>query len=123
MRFLTAARTDQFRRNKRPARVIALVDGFESAAAATTSKLRRAVLERAEGLARASPELAEVPSSIAGLVDQVAIAAYRTSDADLRAAIAAGYDEDMILEVIEAAALGASLARLDIGLAVIGEGA
>ena len=54
-------------------------------------------------------------------VDTIAVSPSTASDADVLRLKAAGYSEDDIIEITEAAALGASLARLEIAYRVIGE--
>jgi alkylhydroperoxidase family enzyme len=49
-------------------------------------------------------------------VAKVAQHAYRTTDEDLAALLAAGYSEDQIFEITVAAALGASQARAECAL-------
>jgi alkylhydroperoxidase family enzyme len=105
----------------RPARVNAVLDAFLSSACATPLDLRRAVLARAQALSCGACELPKVPSAIAPWVDKVTLAAQTATDDDVAALVGDGYSEDAILEITEAAALGASLARLDAGLAAIRE--
>ena len=80
-------------------------------------------MDRAAALARgeAPPADVAVPSDLAGYLDKVATAAYSLEDTDLDGLRTAGHSEDEIIELTEAAALGASLARLDIALAAIGQ--
>ena len=77
-------------------------------------------MDRAAASARGET-LPTVPSDVAGYVDRVATAAYTLGDTDLDKLRSAGHSEDEVIELTEAAALGASLARLDIALAAIGE--
>jgi alkylhydroperoxidase family enzyme len=103
-----------------PISVVTLVEAFLSGPASTSTELRKAVVERAEAVARgATAALPEVPEAIAGWVDKVALNAYRATDADVKTLIGGGLSEDELLEITEAAALGASLVRLDVGLAAI----
>ena len=105
---------------RRPAPVERLIEGFLTGPGVTPPDLRRTVMDRAAALARgvAPPD---VPSDLAGYLDRVATAAHSIGDADLDGLRTAGHSEDEIIELTEAAALGASLARLDIALAAIGE--
>ena len=104
----------------RPIRVVNLVEAFLSGPASTSVELRKAVIERAEADARGgNAALPEVPEAIAGWVDKVALNAYRATDGDVSSLIGGGFSEDEVLEITEAAALGASLVRLDIGLGAI----
>lgn len=77
-------------------------------------------MDRAAALTRGEA-LPAVPHDLAGYLDKVAAAAYSIGDTDLDRLRTAGHSEDEIIELTEAAALGASLARLDIALAAIGE--
>jgi alkylhydroperoxidase family enzyme len=54
-----------------------------------------------------------VPDALVGFVDLVARDAPGIADADVDAVKAAGFDEEAVFEAIVAAALGASLARLE----------
>jgi alkylhydroperoxidase family enzyme len=99
--------------------VTELLHAFLSARGDTPAGLRRAVLARAEALARGAAVPPAVPEGIAPWVDRVALSAHEATDGDVAALGAAGLTEDAILEITEAAALGASLARLDLGLAAI----
>jgi len=105
---------------RRPAPVERLIEGFLTGPSITPPHFRRAVMDRAAALARGEA-LPAVPSDLAGYLDKVATAAYSLGDTDLDRLRTAGHSEDEIIELTEAAALGASLARLDIALAAIGE--
>ena len=105
---------------RRPAPVERLIEGFLTGPSITPPHLRRAVMDRAAALAPGAA-LPAVPSDLAGYVDKVATAAYSLEDTDHDRLRTAGHSEDEIIELTEAAALGASLARLDIALAAIGE--
>jgi hypothetical protein len=99
-----------------------LVDAVLAAPGYTPTELRRAALARAARLGgrrepRERPD--GVPAPLAGYVDQVALGAYRVSDADLDALQDAGSSQDAIFEITVAAALGAALGRLERGLAAL----
>lgn len=82
--------------------------------------LRQAIATRARDLALGAPEPAtNVPAALATYVDLVALSAYRVTDQHLAALREHGYSDDAILEVTLCAALGAGLARLERGLAVV----
>ncbi len=66
-------------------------------------------------------EAAGIPSDIAAYVDTVKRHAYRVTDQDVEALKQAGYSEDAIFEATGAAALGAALMRLEIGMRVLRE--
>jgi alkylhydroperoxidase family enzyme len=80
----------------------------------TSPELRRAI---------ASRQAVGVPDGLKSYADKVALHAYRVTDADIKGLLRAGYSEDEIFEVTAAAALGAALARLERGLAVLKESA
>lgn len=63
-----------------------------------------------------------LPDGLAAYVETVARHAYRVTDEQVAALLAAGYSEDAVFEVTVSAALGAGLARLERGLAAL-EGA
>lgn len=63
-----------------------------------------------------------LPEGLAAYVETVARHAYRVTDEQVAALLAAGYSEDAVFEVTVSAALGAGLARLERGLAAL-EGA
>ena len=61
----------------------------------------------------------EVPSNPLGYVDKVALHAYKVTDDDVEARKQARRTEDEIFEITVAAALGAALERLEIGLGAL----
>ena len=72
-------------------------------------EVRSAIVDRARGRADA----AAIPSAIVPFVDRVAQDATLIEDEDFEALISAGLDEEAVFEAVVAAALGASLARLE----------
>ena len=62
------------------------------------------------------PDAAPLAEPLAGFVEKVTAEAYKITDADVDALRQAGYSEDAILEAILATAVGAGMARLEIGL-------
>lgn len=58
----------------------------------------------------------DVPEALAPYAEKVARYAYKLTDDDVRALLAAGYSEDQIFEATVSAALGAALVRLTAGL-------
>jgi hypothetical protein len=95
----------------RPEKVETMLRTFFAAEGHATPELRRAVAD----LAGDAPS-GEVPASWVPYVEKVARHAYEITDDDVAALRAAGHDEDAIFEVTIAAALGASLRRMDTGL-------
>lgn len=86
-----------------------------------TSPAARQAAERlaAAPAAPASGEAGALPPALAAYAEQVARAALRITDDDVRALLRAGYSEDAVFEVTVAAALGAGLGRLERGLRLL----
>jgi hypothetical protein len=86
----------------------------------TERSLRRAVAARAAALAGGPPEETpeEIPESLRAYVDSIALHAHRITDEDI-AALGREWSEDEIFEVSVATAVGAGLARLERGLAIL----
>jgi alkylhydroperoxidase family enzyme len=64
-------------------------------------------------------DLGARPEPAGRLVDKVARDAYKITDEDVAAATGAGLDEEVVFELICAAALGAGVGRRTIGLEAI----
>jgi hypothetical protein len=62
---------------------------------------------------------AQLPEPLARFVDKVATEAYKVVDRDVAEVRDAGYGEDAVLEAVLATAMGAGLARLEVGLAAL----
>jgi alkylhydroperoxidase family enzyme len=86
----------------------ALVEAVTKGDGHLSPGVRTAIVDRARGQAAAA-----VPDALVGFVDLVARDAPGIADADVDAVKAAGFDEEAVFEAIVAAALGASLARLE----------
>jgi hypothetical protein len=88
----------------------------------TEPSLRRAVAARAAALGggpSAPAEITEqIPESLRAYVDSIALHAYEITDEDI-AALRRTWSEDEVFEVSVAAAVGAGLARLERGLAIL----
>src|SRR4051794_14382398 len=96
-----------------PPLVARVVETLLSAKGMLDTALRRAVADRAAGLA------ATLPEPLAAWTDKVARHAYKTTDEEVAALKQAGYSEDQIFEATLAAAVGASLSRLERGLSLL----
>jgi alkylhydroperoxidase family enzyme len=72
---------------------------------------------------RAAAEGVDVPEALRAYLDKVARHAYKVTDEDVEALLAAGYSEDQIFEATVSCALGAGLRRLEAGLSAIDGGA
>jgi hypothetical protein len=94
----------------------ALVDAVMNGAGHLPPELRTAIVDRARGLEANGL----VPESLAGFVDRIAKDAPGIADVDVDAVMADGYDEEAVFEAVVAAALGASLARLEAVDALLG---
>jgi hypothetical protein len=85
--------------------------------------VRKAVLESEATVDRKVREACannqDVPENLRAYVDKVARHAYKVTDEDVEALKKAGYSQDQIFEITISAALGASLKRLNIGLAAL----
>jgi alkylhydroperoxidase family enzyme len=82
-------------------------------------EVRRAAAERAARAGGGSIDGAggePLPEVFAAYLDKVAAHAWKVTDEDVAALRAAGIDEDAIYEATVAAAVGASLARMEAGL-------
>jgi alkylhydroperoxidase family enzyme len=95
------------------------VDALQQSEGATAPALRCAVIDRAAAMGGASRQDGDIPADIAGYVEKVALHAYRVTDDDIHALKQAGYSEDAIFELTLSAALGAGLARMEIGLSTL----
>jgi hypothetical protein len=68
-------------------------------------------------------DLRDIPEPLAVYTEKVARYAYKITDDDVRALLAAGYSQDQIFEATLAVALGAAQTRLRAGLAALREAA
>ncbi len=97
-----------------------LVEAVLTSPGETDLALRRAVEAYAAELGgRPNEQAGKLPAELAAYVTKIARHAYKTTDEDTEALRQAGYSEDAILEITLSAALGAGIARLERGLAVL----
>jgi alkylhydroperoxidase family enzyme len=97
-----------------------LIDGVLNSPGETDVRLRRAVEAQAAKLSgRASSQTGQVPEEVERYTTKVALHAYKVTDQDIEALKEAGYSEDAIFELTLSAALGAGMARLEIGLSAL----
>jgi len=90
----------------------------------TDPSLRQAVAARAAALSGGpAAGTGEIPEQLREYVDAIALHAHRITDEDVAALLRAGCSEDEVFEVSVSAAVGAGLARLERGLAVLRGGA
>jgi len=100
----------------------AVVEAVLTAPGDSDPALRRAVYERARALT-AGPAVGAggLPEPLATFVGKVSTRAHAVTGADVEGLLAAGYSEDFVFEAIVSAALGAGMARLDLGLVAVRE--
>ena len=97
-----------------------LVEAVLSSPGETAPALRRTIEAYAAEIGRRPDEQAgKLPTELVTHVTKVALHAYKTTGEDIKALRQAGYSEDAIFEITLSAALGAGMARLDRGLAVL----
>ena len=99
----------------------AVVDAVLGPRGSAPLHARRVALRHGMAVARGEreAELDGLGPEAAALVDTVARHAYRTTDEAIDAACAAGRSEDEVFDLVVAAALGAGLARREIGLSAV----
>ena len=94
-----------------------LVDAGIETPGDTTPALRRAALERARR--PGGPRHADIPAPLAAYIDKVARHAYKVTDEEVAALQRGGQSDNALFEITVAAALGASLERLERGMAAL----
>jgi len=97
-----------------------LVEAVLSGPGETDLTLRYAVEAFANEKGRHPDKQADkFPVELTAYVNKVALYAYKATDEDIEALRQAGYSEDAIFEITLSSALGAGMARLERGLAVL----
>jgi alkylhydroperoxidase family enzyme len=100
-----------------------LIDAVLTSPGDTDTGLRRLVEARAAAFGgRAIDTITPgsgLPAAVGKYVDNIAIHAYRVTDADIEAMRRVGFSEDAIFEITLSAALGAGIARLERGLQAV----
>ncbi len=97
-----------------------LVEAVLTSPGETNSALRCAVeAYTAELGGRPGEQAGKLPAELVEYVTKVALHAYKTTDEDTEALRQAGYSEDAIFEITLSAVLGAGIARLERGLAML----
>ncbi len=89
----------------------------------------RAMVDRIlRGDGKASPILRahafnnqDLPEPLRGLIDKVATRSMQVTDADFAGALAAGFSDDELFELVISAAVGAAKRRYDAGFAALGQ--
>jgi alkylhydroperoxidase family enzyme len=66
-------------------------------------------------------ENSDLPEPLAALVDKVARRSFQVTDGDFAAAVAAGFTEDQLFEIVICAAVGASSRLYQAGMAALAE--
>jgi hypothetical protein len=87
----------------------ALVEAVIGGAGQLAPSVRSAIVDRTRG----SSDGSAIPHALIPFVDQIATDATLISDGHVAGLTAAGFDEEAVFEAVVAAALGASLARLE----------
>ena len=87
----------------------ALFEAVTGTAGHLAPAVRRAIVDRA----RDHADPAAIPGALLPFVDRLAQDATLIKDEDFEGLISAGLDEEAVFEAVVAAALGASLARLE----------
>jgi hypothetical protein len=94
-----------------------LLEALSKAPAHTPPALRQAIQARsAAGVGSAARESVEIPAELYDLVDKVANRPTEVTDEDFAVLSARGYTLDQLFDIVLAASLGASHARLRSGL-------
>ena len=97
-----------------------LHDSILKSSGETTSQLRTAVGIASARLSGSAGGEAEVlPLALEHYVRKVALHAYRITDKDIENLRAAGWSDEALFELTISAALGAGMARLNVGLAAL----
>lgn len=104
-----------------PERVRTLMAKFLGDHGVAPPDVRKAAYERARALGSGPATQLPLNDDLVDWVDTIAVNPSTATDADILRLKAAGYSEDDIVEITEAAALGASLARLETAYRVIAE--
>ena len=107
--------------NAIPDRVRTLIDKFLGDRGVTPLAVRQSAFDRARALGSGAATQPPVADELVGWVDMIAVNPSRASDADVDELKDSGFSEDDIIEITEAAALGASLARLEVAYRIIDE--
>ncbi len=102
-----------------PYNVQRAVDALLNSSAVCTPELRQGIEAYAARLRGASREAAEIPADLVNYVEKVALCACETTDEDIQRLKEAGYSEDAIFEITLCASMGAGLAHLERGLAIL----
>ncbi len=104
-----------------PPEVIHLRDAVIRGPAETPTRLRTAVEAFVACLCGGRRSNSPVPDELQPYLDKLARYAYKITDEDVARLQAAGFSEGAIFELSVAGALGAGLARLERGLALLQE--
>jgi hypothetical protein len=94
-------------------------DRFESLRKKLEDAVFRTPGESDLALRRAAAKGEGLPAALAGFVEKIRRHAYRVTDEDVTALKSSGHSEDLLFEILAAAALGASLDRLNAGLRAV----
>jgi hypothetical protein len=105
-----------------PPKVRKAVDALLTTPGVCPPALRQSVEAYAAGLSGVVRADQELPKNLVEYVTKVALNAYRTTDEDIALLKMEGYSEDAIFEITLCASMGAGLARMEKGLALLNKG-
>ncbi len=105
-----------------PPKVRRAVDALLTKPGVCAPALRQSVEAYAAALWGGVREDADLPEDLVDYVRKVALHAYKTTDEDIIRLEKAGYSEDAIFEITFCAGMGAGLARMERGLALLKKG-
>jgi hypothetical protein len=102
-----------------PPKVQKTVETLLNHPAVCAPPLRRAVEAQAARLGGADRSVSVLPEDLNDYVSKVALHADKVTDSDIDRLKGAGYSEDAIFEITLCAAMGAGLARMERGIALL----
>jgi hypothetical protein len=105
-----------------PPKVRRAVDALLTNPGVCVPALRQSVEAYAAGLWGGARKGQELPENLVDYVRKVALYAYKTTDDDIARLKEAGYSEDAIFEITLCASMGAGLALVEQGLALLKRG-
>ena len=102
-----------------PPKVRKAVDALLTKPGVCSPALRASVEAYAAGLWGGLRQRQELPADLIDYVRKVALYAYKITDEDVARLEDAGYSEDAVFEITLCAGIGAGLARMEKGLALL----
>lgn len=105
-----------------PPKVRKAIDALLTTPGVCPPALRQSVEAYAAALSGGVREEQDLPEELVDYVRKVALYAYKTTDEDIMELKKGGYSEDAIFEITYCASMGAGLARMEKGLALLRKG-